>query len=381
MAENPYATSLVANISEATDTPVSIEFTGNTAVYFRIWVVNLCLTLLTLGVFSAWAKVRKKRYFYASTRIDDTPMQYLAQPLPILKGRMVATLIFGIWWFSSSFYLPALPWVLGAGLIVAPWIITSSASFNSRYSAWRNLTLKFHGNYLGAALTIYWLGLIPLLIYSLMADPPDLSSAETSIFSPWILQLIATLAFGILFPFWLNRLKRYIATHTSYGGWRVRYGARGGQFFWVYFVAALIVSLGAFLTTPLFTMMPSLTQSSIGLVVLSMPFYFSYVFAFAYVRANTTNVVWNNARLGPVTFRSSLVSTELFALYVTNALGIIASAGLAIPWAVMRTMRYRIEHLQARTESPFAQFVGDDRSSVHAAAAETGDFFDLDLSL
>ena len=112
-----------------------------------------------------------------------------------------------------------------------------------------------------------------------------------------------------------------------------------------------------------------------------MPFYFSYVFAFAYVRANTTNVVWNNARLGPVTFRSSLVSTELFALYVTNALGIIASAGLAIPWAVMRTMRYRIEHLQARTESPFAQFVGDDRSSVHAAAAETGDFFDLDLSL
>ncbi|MFM9971741.1 MAG: DUF898 family protein [Burkholderiales bacterium] len=46
------------------------EFTGSAAEYFRIWIVNLFFTLITLGIYSAWAKVRKKRYFYGSTRID-----------------------------------------------------------------------------------------------------------------------------------------------------------------------------------------------------------------------------------------------------------------------------------------------------------------------
>ena len=36
------------------------RFHGNGAEYFRIWIVNFLLTLLTLGVYSAWAKVRKK---------------------------------------------------------------------------------------------------------------------------------------------------------------------------------------------------------------------------------------------------------------------------------------------------------------------------------
>ena len=34
------------------------EFTGDGAEYFRIWIVNTLLTLLTGGVFFAWAKVR-----------------------------------------------------------------------------------------------------------------------------------------------------------------------------------------------------------------------------------------------------------------------------------------------------------------------------------
>ncbi|MDH4174015.1 MAG: YjgN family protein, partial [Betaproteobacteria bacterium] len=37
------------------------EFTGSAREYFRIWIVNLFFTLITLGIYSAWAKVRKKR--------------------------------------------------------------------------------------------------------------------------------------------------------------------------------------------------------------------------------------------------------------------------------------------------------------------------------
>jgi uncharacterized membrane protein YjgN (DUF898 family) len=35
--------------------PLSFEFKGSAREYFRIWIVNLCPTLFTLGIFSAWA--------------------------------------------------------------------------------------------------------------------------------------------------------------------------------------------------------------------------------------------------------------------------------------------------------------------------------------
>ena len=47
------------------------RFTGRTGDYFRIWIVSLCLSILTLGIYSAWGKVRKKRYLYAHTHLAE----------------------------------------------------------------------------------------------------------------------------------------------------------------------------------------------------------------------------------------------------------------------------------------------------------------------
>ncbi len=39
-----------------------VEFKGNGFEYFQIWIVNIVLTIVTLGIYSAWATVRNKRY-------------------------------------------------------------------------------------------------------------------------------------------------------------------------------------------------------------------------------------------------------------------------------------------------------------------------------
>jgi len=67
-----------------------VEFTASAGEYFRIWIVNLVLTILTVGIYSAWAKVRKKRYFYGHTRIDRDSFEYRGRPIAILKGRLIA---------------------------------------------------------------------------------------------------------------------------------------------------------------------------------------------------------------------------------------------------------------------------------------------------
>jgi uncharacterized membrane protein YjgN (DUF898 family) len=349
-----------------------LEFRGSAREYFRIWIVNLCLTLLTLGVFSAWAKVRKNRYFYSSITIDQTPFQYLAEPLPILKGRIIAAVLFFVYWFSSSFYLPALPWVLGAGLIVAPWVISRSAAFNARYSAFRNMTFHFQGNYLGAAQAIYWLGLVPVLVIGSMFEW----------WGHWQAAGVAFAAFVFAFPWWLSRLKAYLVSYTSFGGERGRYSARGGQFFRVYFMAGLIVvAAGVLSAVVAFWAMPSSMDADASVVVMSVATYLGYVLAFAYAQANIGNLVWNHTQLGPLRFKSTLSGGGMAKLYFTNVIGILASLGLLIPWAVMRTLKYRADNLCVLVEGELADFKGDNRSAVQAAGAEMGEFFDLDLSL
>ena len=353
-------------------TALKLEFRGSAREYFRVWAVNLCLTIVTAGVFSAWAKVRKKRYFYSHTVLDGTPFQYLGEPIPILKGRVVAAALFLTYYASSHFFTETLPFVLAAGTVLAPWVVVRSASFNARYSAYRNMTFRFDSDYRDALKAIYWLGLIPAMVTGTIFDWWDSSYAPLAVFG----------AFGLLFPWWLRRVKHYVVANTAFGGESGRFSATGGQFFRVYFVAGLLLAaagaMTAFLAGKLFS---HLKAAEYNFVLVSLPIYLAYVLAYAYVQANSANLVWNQTALGPLRFESTLRTRGLALLYITNALGIVASLGLLTPWAVIRTLRYRAENLRVWLDGSLREFRGGAQDSVAAAGAEVGEFFDVDLSL
>ncbi|HJU25199.1 MAG TPA: DUF898 family protein, partial [Rhodanobacteraceae bacterium] len=73
-----------AHASPATYPDQPFQFRGNAGEYFRIWIVNFALGIITLGIYSAWASVRTRRYFYANTWLAGSPFEYSAKPLPIL---------------------------------------------------------------------------------------------------------------------------------------------------------------------------------------------------------------------------------------------------------------------------------------------------------
>jgi uncharacterized membrane protein YjgN (DUF898 family) len=64
--------------------------------YFGIWIVNLLLSLVTLGIYTAWAKVRRLRYFYGNMR------RWTATPSTITQGRRVFCSGGSSWWPSSA---------------------------------------------------------------------------------------------------------------------------------------------------------------------------------------------------------------------------------------------------------------------------------------
>jgi uncharacterized membrane protein YjgN (DUF898 family) len=355
---------------------LALKFHGSAREYFRIWIVNLCLTLFTLGIFSAWAKVRKKRYFYSHTTLDGTPFQYLGRPVPILKGRVIAGAAFLTYYASSHFFTFLLPYVFVLGAVFAPWVLVRSAAFNARYSAFRNMTFHFDGGYRDALKAFYVLGVVPLFILGMTFDWWG---------KPAIATVIAVIVVVLFFslPWWIRRLRDFLISHSSYGGRKGSFFATGGQFFGVYFVSGLMM-FGILILVGLFSAMlisSMKTKSQLAVWLLGVPMYAGYVLTYAYVQAHTGNLVWNNTWLGPLRFKSTLSGWGMAKLYVTNALGIIASLGLLIPWAVMRTLKYRADHMRILLQGELAEFQGSDMSAVEAIGAETVDFFDMDLSL
>src|SRR5450631_475776 len=70
--------------------PEQLHFTGSGAEYFGIWIVNLLLTIVTLGIYSAWAKVRRLQYFYRHTELAGSSFDFHGSPIRILIGRAIA---------------------------------------------------------------------------------------------------------------------------------------------------------------------------------------------------------------------------------------------------------------------------------------------------
>ena len=349
-----------------------VVFSGRAGEYFRIWIVNLCLSLLTLGLFSAWAKVRKKRYFYSHLAIAGTPFQYLGQPIPILKGRLVAAAGFGAYYIASHFIPAMLPFVLGIGLVAAPWVLVRSAAFNARYSAYRNMTFRLDAGYMDAMKCLYAWGIVPAFALSVMFKG----------FGHPFIVVIASLIFSISFPWLICRIRKFIVEHTSYGRKKGVFSAEGSQFFTIYLVAGLILLA---ITVPAGIILGALISTSQNLTLFStiMPLasYVGYVFAYAYIRARSTNLVWQKTRLGPLTFNASMQFRKLAGIYLTNVLAIVASLGLLTPWAVVRTLKYRADQMEVRLHGTMTEFLGSEQETVTAAGAEAMELFDWDLSI
>ena len=137
-----------------------VIFQGKTSEYFGIWIVNLLLSLITLGIYSAWAKVRRKKYFNNNTLIDNVGFDYHAKPISILKGRLIAVAFFIAYGMSASIH-PFLPAVfLGIFFIALPWLVVRGSIFSARNTSHRGLRFDFIGT-IGQAAKVF-IGL-PLL--------------------------------------------------------------------------------------------------------------------------------------------------------------------------------------------------------------------------
>jgi len=163
-AAPPNASSADAAPAPAPPSAEPFHFTGKAGEYFGIWIVNLFLTIVTLGIYSAWAKVRKKRYFYGNTWVAGANFDFHGNPVAILKGRLLAFAAFAAYTLAGH-YSPKVAALIALAIMPAvPWLLVRSFAFNALNSSYRNLRFHFRAGYADGLRAIWPLFLVPALI-------------------------------------------------------------------------------------------------------------------------------------------------------------------------------------------------------------------------
>lgn len=339
------------------------EFSGSTREYFGIWIVNVLLTILTLGIYSAWAKVRTERYFYANTRIDGSSFEYLADPIRILKGRLVAYAVVAALVVTSQ----AMP-VLYLLLLMALWacmplLVCLAVRFRARYSAWRGLRFGFdrtvgsaYGPFLG-----------------------------------WV--LLSALTIGVLSPIAKRKQHAWLAGGHRFGTSRFGYHGSDDAYFRPWLIALGLGALVFIVTAVAFAIAigvllatdgggePDMATMQIAMLGPVALFYLGLFAVLTFLRTRQVNLLWNNSTLQGVRFTSTLRVRDVCRLYAGNLVAILCTLGLATPWAMIRLARYRSQHLLLECEGGLGDFTAAAGGERGATGAEMVDALDLGLDI
>lgn len=343
--------------------PVSFNFSGKTGEYWQIWIVNVLLTIVTLGIYSAWAKVRNERYFYGNTELDGHCFSYLATPIQILKGRIIAVILFGGYYLLSSFSPVAGLVLMLILLFTFPFLICASLRFNLRMSSYRNVRFDFKGQY-GEALLNFL-----------------------------ILPVASLFTLYLLLPWVLKRIDNFLISNSYYGDRQFKPELETGQYYLASFltVVAMIVAVMAFafLLGMAGVTMPTseaLEQGSASLSMLPYVFLVIYFLVFTVVSAVYTVMIRNHmfkqTELDEVAkFDSSFSIGSLAWLNLSNLAIVIFSLGFALPWAKIRKARYVVGRTEVQLNENKENVIDNIAEQGNALGEEVANIFDVDVAL
>lgn len=342
------------------------QFTGRGGEYFRIWLVNVCLNIVTLGIFSAWADVRRNQYFYRHTLLAGAGFDYHGDPKLIFKGRVIAFLMFvGLMFVAYSAagqFNPAVGGGVFALILLAmPWLLVRSLRFRLHNTSYRGLRFAFHGE-TGQAY-------VDLLLWP----------------------LLSFFTLGLLWPMAQQRIARYTRDNSAYGDAFFRFEVGGaGEYYRIYLMAILIViaNFAAALSVAISLADSGLIPAGvidraalIGAIVGLSMYVGIFEFVYPYVTARLQNLVWNNTALDKHRFVADVKASGLLGITLGNLLLIVFTLGLYKPFADVRLARYRFEHLNLLAYDRLDQFVSGMQCRASAAGEEMAEVFDFDFDI
>jgi uncharacterized membrane protein YjgN (DUF898 family) len=393
---------------------LDIRFTASGSEYFRIWIVNLLLTLVTLTLYLPFARARKTTYFQNNTLVGGHALGFHADPWKMFRGYLVA-LGLGLGYWAVSKFAPAFAWVaLLVLLAVWPALWRASLQFRLRNTSWRGVRMDFAGDMLGA-----YLALLPFFIPALAIVPflPELEAMETEgdLPSGNISAIIGftVLGFILLAPWLMARLKRYQQGGYMFAQERTQLKASTWSFYLLNIKTAvvyLVVSSGALIGLLLLVILGVVIAMGTGaslqmmdieflqdyfssttgivligvfvLLVIFMFYGLVPLFSAAYYQSRSQNLIWRHTASQRIQFNSQLTYNATLKTMAANWALIVITLGLYWPFAQVNMTRLRLQSMGMQVEGDVDQWVGSAQQHQQNVLGDAaGDFFGIDMGL
>ena len=292
------------------------------------------LTIVTLGIYSFWAKTKVRRFHYSHTDLGGERFAYHGTGGELFSGYLKAMLVVGVLAIVLALVTalaggtPATPSLPEVAAIVVFYLvifllITAAINGARRYrlsrSSWRGIRFSFHGE----------------------------AGNFVALMVKGTLLSIVTLGFYI--PFFQNQRRAFFVNNSRFGSEQFTYRAEAGELFGAYVKAVLLT-------------IPTLALCWIWYSAFKARFF------------------WRHTAVSTARFRSSVSGGELFALSITNVFLVLFTLGLGAPWAITRTHAFWCDKLSLHGDIDFAA-IQQRADSADSTAEGMADAFDVDVGI
>jgi uncharacterized membrane protein YjgN (DUF898 family) len=372
-----------------------LEFTGSGGEYFRVWIVNVLLTIITLGIYTPWARRRTAQYFYSHTLVAGSPLEFTAQQRKMVIGFALLVLITLAYNMAANTGQDtAVGLFLMAGAVLAPFVWGSAMRFRLGATRWRGLRLRFAASwkevYIASwpvfALALVWFG----VFFGMQMLSPELADAmqgsddgdgETPR-PPFTRAMGGLLVLGLVLS--LLCVIRLEYNYKSLLVRRAHVGAEPGRWKPVYFdfvkvwLATLLVFVLTLIVFALFSTLVVggswallIAQSKkLGFALVMVLIIFAVALgtmilfaatgpARAYREARMFRLVWDNVGVSHLArFKCQLRTGSYVGLRIKNMLLTLVTLGLYRPFARVSEYRMKLESVTMHVKGGVDQVAG-----------------------
>lgn len=326
--EPPSAAAVPATGGRVTVKANRLGYSGQIGGVYRIWLLNIFLSVITLGIYSFWGKTRMRRYLTGCFRLGGDTFEYTGTGKELFTGFAKASPVLIVFFICASLLPPFFAWVVYLPLLyLIPVAIFMSMRYRLNRVTWRGIRARLTG-----------------------------SPFRFGGFALWRM-FLNVVSFGILIPASDIATYGYMANRAGIGNMRARFEGKSSALVATH-VVTLIIS-GAIVVAAIgfvFFAGGAAAMSGAGqegasaaasaaafvgfllagvLVMLTRSFYHA-----ALMREKMRGLT-----LGSIRFKCTATGLDVLKLRLGNLLLVVFTLGLAMPVVIHRRMKFSAQHL------------------------------------
>lgn len=281
-----------------------LKYHGTGGELLGLMLVNALLTMITLSIYSFWARTKIREYLYTQTELAGDRFGYHGTGGELLRGWLKAVgvltvlfLVIGVLFAvlapptgpgaeqepSVALFVVQAVYLAIIGVLVAI-AINGARRYRLSRSSWRGIRFSYAGR---------WQDFLALSVKG---------------------AILSAITLTLYLPYFRNQSRAFLVNHAHFGSVEFAYEADGRELFFSYLKSLLLA-------------IPTLGLSMV------------------WFQAFQHRYFWSHTTFGAVRLKSTVTGGALLGLTLTNALLVLFTLGIGVPWAITRMTQFTCDNL------------------------------------